>query len=410
MGKDQQSFFDHLRDLRLSDVTGFLKLFAAFVPGMVMRRRHPDIWVVSELPDNARDNGYWFFRYLRTHHPEVDAYYPIHRDASDYHLVQPLGNVVEFGSIRHFALFWAARTYLATTKQHGFPHERIGILFVLHNYARFRYIFLNHGVARGYSSIVDGRDTNYDMIVAISEAEKQAMVTYNYQPPELIAPIGFCRHDSLNDELLEKDLVLFMPTWRMWLDYRHETDEERIEQIKRDFDQSPYHTRIQEMLQSPRLCAFLEEHNLRMLVYLHGYAQAYSDAFVPASDRIRIERKESALIQELLKRAAYLITDYSSVIFDFAYMYKPCCYYQFDAEEFAEKQYAESACFTYERDGFGPVLTELDQVIDDLEDSFARGFVMAEPYRSRVTNYFPSFGTDHCQTTYELVRALPPKR
>lgn len=408
--KDTQTLVDHIRDVRLSDIVGFLKLGIAFLPSLVLRRRHPNIWVVSELPNNARDNGYWFFRYLRTTHPEVDAYYPIHKDSSDYQFVQPWGNVVEFGSIRHYALFWAASTYLTTTKQHGFPHERIGILFVLNNLARFNYVFLNHGVARGYSSIVDGRTTNYDMIVAISQAEKQAMVAYNYQTPNIIQPIGFCRHDSLNNSMLEKDLILFMPTWRMWLDYRHETDKDKIEHIKQAFWESAYYQRIQEMMQSPRLARFLEAKNLRMLVYLHGYAQVYSDAFTPTSERIHIEHKESAFIQDLLKRAAYLITDYSSVIFDFAYMKKPCCYYQFDAEEFSQRQYAESEFFTYEHDGFGPVFHELDEVIDDLEQSQANGFVMEEPYRTRVTNYFPSFDTNHCQRTYELVKALPAKR
>ena len=49
-------------------------------------------------------------------------------------------------------------------------------------------------------------------------------------------------------------------------------------------------------------------------------------------------------------------------------------------------------------------------MIDDLEQSQANGFVMEEPYRTRVTNYFPSFDTNHCQRTYELVKALPAKR
>lgn len=408
-GRDPQTFWEHVKDLRINDVVGFAKLGAAFVPSLIWRRRHPDTWVVSELPYNARDNGYWFFRYLRTQHPKLDAYYPIHRDSSDYDKVAPLGNVIEFGSMKHFILFLAANRYMTTTKQHGFPHERLGILWVLHNLARFRYVFLNHGVARGVSSIVDGRVTNYDMVVAISEAEKQVMVELNHQPAEIVQPIGFCRHDSLDNSMLERDLILFMPTWRMWLDYRHETEPQTIERIKRDYQTSPYRVRIQEMLQSPRLAQFLEKRNLHMLVYLHGYAQVYSDDFVPTSPRIAIEKKETAFIQDLLKRASYLITDYSSVIWDFAYMKKPCCYYQFDAEEFSQKQYAESEFFTYERDGFGPVFTELDEVIDDLERSCDTGFTMPEMYRQRVEAYFPSFGTDHCQQTYELVRALPDK-
>lgn len=403
---DGLSLMDHVRIVRLDDVAGFAKAAVTFVPGKILGLVRPDVWVVSELADKARDNGYWLFRHIRREHPERHVYYPIRHDAPDYAKVADLGNVVEYGTLRHFVLYWAAKKYIGTTKQHGYPHQRVCMLLALNHLVRQRYVFLNHGFARGKSGIVDASKTYYDLVFAMSEREKRILVDINHQPEERVKAIGFCRHDNLDDSLREDDLVLFMPTWRMWLDARYLTDPEERRGKEREFMASPYRVRIQQMLESPRLLRFLEDNDLRMVVYLHSYAQGYAGAFRPGSERIRIASERDDDVQDLLKRASYLVTDYSSVVFDYAYMKKPCCYYQFDAEEFAQKQYAESEYYTYERDGFGPVCTELDEVLDDLEAAHSAGFAMAPRYRERVERFFPSFGKDHCEQTFRIIDAL----
>ena len=395
-----------LKILRPRHVFEFLKFGLTFIPGKLWKLFCSDMWLITENADTARDNGYWLFRYIRENHPDRKVYYIIRKDVSDYNKVRCFGNVIRYRSLLHYMVMWAVTVFIGTTKNHGFPDEATGEFLAGRHICGFRYVFLNHGVARGHSYIVDGRYTYYDMLIAISEQEKQTMVALNNQDPEKIHAIGFCRHDNLDDSLLDRKMILFMPTWRNWLDFRHESDPDTIESIKKAYFQSPYYQRCSELVQSRELAAFLEEHDLHLIMYLHNYAQAYTQYFHPVSDRIRIAHKEEDDIQELLKRAAYLITDYSSVIFDFAYMKKPCCYYQFDAEEFARNQYAESEYFSYRKDGFGPVFSDLDQVIKDLKKSCDTGFVMENMYRERVENYFPSFGKDHCERTYALICSL----
>ena len=59
-------------------------------------------------------------------------------------------------------------------------------------------------------------------------------------------------------------------------------------------------------------------------------------------------------VQDLLKRSKILITDYSSVFYDFAYMKKEVIYYQFDYNDFFKKHY-EIGNFNFEKNGFGPI-------------------------------------------------------
>ena len=404
--KDPFSLAQHIKGVRIRDLVGFAKLGITFLPGMVVRRMHPHIWVISEYEDDARDNGYWFFKYLRENHPEQEAYYPIHKASSDYHKVADFGNVVEYGSLKHYVLFWAASIYAGSTKLHGFPSILACDFLHLRGFTFFRYVFLNHGVARGYSEITDGARTNYALLIAISEQERRTIVAMNNQPENKVAAIGFCRHDNLDGQLLDPNLVLYMPTWRRWVDIKHVRNKRELEQAKERYLSSDYYKRCQALIQDPKLIQYLESNDLRFVVYLHEFAQPYSVYLTPGSDRIVIADKDHYFVQDLLKRAAYLVTDYSSVVFDFAYMKKPCCYYQYDSETFAKEQYAESEFFTYERDGFGPIFNKQEDVVDHIIDSHKRGFAMDSPYRERVEHYFPSFDKLHCAKTYELVRSL----
>lgn len=395
-----------LKIFKLKDIVGFTKLFLTFIPGKIMKLFNRDIWVVSELKENARDNGYWMFKYIRENYPNKKVYYPIKKKSSDYEKVKVLGNVVEFGSMKHFLLFWAASKYLGTTKEHGFPDERTCQFFHLRGLSGFKYIFLNHGVARGYSGIVDGNITRYDLVIAMSESEKETMIKMCNRKPENVVATGFCRHDNLGDDMLDKRLILFMPTWRNWLDFRHETDKATIEDIKNNYLQSEYYKRCNEMVTSKEVVRLLEENDLKLVMYLHGYAQGYSEYFKPASDRIQVAKKEDYFVQDLLKQATYLITDYSSVIFDFAYMKKPCCYYQYDKEEFSKNQYSESEYYTYEDHGFGPIFTELSQILEHIKAAMEKDFKMEEKYLHRVENYFPSFDNKHSERIYEIIDKL----
>lgn len=388
------------------DAGSAIKILLTFLPAKLYKRFHKDIWVICEDAQSARDNGYWFFRYVRERYPKKEAYYPIKSDSADYERVKPFGNLVEFGSFRHYFLWWAAAKFIGTTKYHGFPDERLLAGFFEYRLHRFQYIFLNHGFARGQSNIVDARLTNYQLLIAMSELEKTIIVKLNGQDPEKVKAIGFCRHDNLEDEAQDKSLILVMPTWRTWLDFRHERSKKKRKEILQKYLASDYYKKYKELLEDKGLIACLEERDLKLVFYLHGFAQAYVPYFSSPSKRVIIAKKEDYLVQDLLKKAAFLITDYSSVAFDYAYMKKPLCYFQFDAYEFEKEQYGQSEYFTYRQNGFGPVVDTVEGAREELLKACERGFAMEEKYRVRAQEFFPNFGKDHCERTYELVESL----
>jgi DNA mismatch repair ATPase MutS len=86
-------------------------------------------------------------------------------------------------------------------------------------------------------------------------------------------------------------------------------------------------------------------------------------------------------IQELLKKSAIMITDYSSVFFDFSYMKKPVLFYQFDEKVFREKQYAEGY-FNYRETPLGKWADTKENLLMNLDNllSHKEPFISDEEY------------------------------
>ena len=75
-----KSFLEKLAGVRVKDLLSLILCLAAWPLSFVYRRLRPHLWLLCEYGPEARDNGYWLYRYLRQEHPEVDAVYAINRE------------------------------------------------------------------------------------------------------------------------------------------------------------------------------------------------------------------------------------------------------------------------------------------------------------------------------------------
>ncbi len=398
-----------LKKMRIKDWKGLFLLAASFFPGKIWKTFHNNIWVISEYEELARDNGYWFFKYVRENHRDVEAFYPISASSPDYEKVKIIGNEVIFGSFKHYCLFWAANKYIGTTKCFGFPYRRICEDLVQWNLHGFKYIFLNHGYTRGYSSIVDAKETNYDMVITCGEQDSKVIIEENGQPENKVKCLGYARHDALNDDFLDRKQILIMPTWRRWLNNPMTANPEEAEQNERLFLQSEYYRKYNELINNQDLIGLLEEKDLHLVFYLHEYAQKYSQLFHSDSDRIIVGTNEKYDIQQLLKQSVILITDYSSVCYDFAYMHKPVVYYQFDYDEFEEKQYASGHHFSYDTNGFGKRFFDSQGVIEEIKELYNDDFAMPAIYSGRADDFFKYHDKNNCRRIFEAIINMDKK-
>lgn len=79
------------------------------------REKYKDAWLICERGTEARDNGYWMFKYIREKHPEQKVYYIINKkNKIDYEKVKKLGEVIEYNSFQHKIALILSNVYIST--------------------------------------------------------------------------------------------------------------------------------------------------------------------------------------------------------------------------------------------------------------------------------------------------------
>ncbi|WP_229664206.1 CDP-glycerol glycerophosphotransferase family protein [Brevibacterium sediminis] len=345
------------------------------------------VWLIGELPYKAQDNGLQFFRYMRDEHPEVDAYYVIEPDSPERVNLDGYDNVIDFRSHDHIQVALAADKIIGThhpdflypTREPQFERA-----------LRADKVFLQHGVTAAkwmvpnYGRYVRGFDV--DLITVCSEREKEFFVKDFGYAPEQVAVTGFARFDALlaDDVDVNPDQLMIMPTWRPWLQ-----DPER-------FVESDYFQRWKSLLTSDRLRALIEKYDLTPIFCLHPNMQQFSSHFDGLGIRIVVQGEID--VQLLLKQSSMLVTDYSSVAFDFAFLHKPVVYYQFDDHRFAQPHADPVAEFP------GPVVAEEARVLDAVESAYESGGAMAPDFRRRADRFLAHRDTSSRERIFEAIQ------
>ncbi len=356
-----------------------------------------DFWLICEEKNEARDNGYWLFRWIRENRPKQKTAYAINKKSCDYAKVKGLGRIVGYGSLSHWFWYIVADKNISSQKG-GKPNAAVCYLFeVVFKMRKNNRIFLQHGVTVNKGEWLFYKNTGFKMFITAARPEHE-FVSENFGYPEdNVKLCGFARFDKLHDIEVDKDLILVMPSWRNWL------GREAHDNKNYDFAKSEYAIRWNEFLRSPKLDAVLKKYNKRLLFFPHRNMQKFISYFSTDSENIEIAGSEKYDIQDILKKAAFMITDYSSVFFDFAYMRKPVIFYQFDEKAFREKQY-EEGFFDYHNSVLGKWADDSDSVISFMESALTED--CAGLSQDDIKTFFPLWDSDNCLRIYDCIKSL----
>ena len=383
--------------MKLSSITP-IRLFNAIrtillIPlTRVTRKLCPTVWIITERPNQARDNGYCFFKYLKENHPEQQAYYIIDKSSKDYHKVAHFGNVIQFGSWKHYFYYCMSPVHISAhvggCNPSNNPFVRRAKKII-----GFRDVFLPHGVSYGVSEFCLAKYAKIDLFICSGKPEyDNVLANYGYTKEQVVYT-GFPRLDGWHNIKTNPKQILLMPTWRLYLAQNPDIV----------FEETDYYKSYQNLITDYELSEFLAKNDLKLIFYLHHNMQKYADSFHTSCSNIEVVYNDETYdIQELLKESAVLITDYSSVHFDFAYMGKPVLYYQFDKEEFWEKQY-EQTNFDAEKDGFGPVAFDHKQLLYNLKQAYNNDFRLKGEYERRMKQFYQLRDDKNCERVYQEI-------
>ncbi len=398
----EQTFWGKLKRVRLSDLLHIFKFLAAWVICLFLRGKHRDLWLICDTENEARDNGYWLFQYVREHHPEQEAVYAINRHSPDYERVAKFGRTVHYGSLKHWIYYLLASKNISSQKM-GKPNAAICYVLEVYGILKNVRVFLQHGIIMADLSYLYYPHTRMRLFVCSTYKEwKYVNDNYGY-PQGYVQQLGICRLDGLHDFRVKQGQILIMPTWRMYI--RNEIRSASHEKALEEFQTTEYFRYWNALLNHEGLYELAEKYDLQIVFYPHREMQRFLDAFQISHPRVTVASWPQYDVQELLKSSAYLITDFSSVALDFAYMKKPLLYYQFDTEKYRQSHNA-SGDFDYEKDGFGPVVHDADEIIAKLKERAGSGFENEEVYLKRHAAYFDLWDKDNCRRNYEAIKSI----
>jgi len=146
----------------------------------------------------------------------------------------------------------------------------------------------------------------------------------------------------------------------------------------------------------------LEDPGWRLVFYPHYGTQPFLHLFEGLPDCIVLANRHEFDVQQLLKESKVLVTDFSSVSFDFAYMRKPVVYLLPDEEEYFGGHF-QRGYFDFDEDGFGPVSRDPGTAAHSTVDLIRSSGTMPESYRRRVDGFFAHTDPRNCQRTLDAV-------
>lgn len=355
-------------------------------------KRFANAWLLSDRLHDSTDSGEVTFRYLREQRPEINAYFVIEKGTPDHERLKNLGygeRLLDPGSITWHAAMKRAKFFISSHIHNDHP------LVDGHYTPNFRNIFLQHGVIKDdISRYLNSKPIN--LMVASTPGEYASIVDdgtqYDYTNKDVMLT-GLPRFDELlaarnRVSADQHDLVLLAPTWRKWLNKPITPGSHRRE-IVDNFTDTEFAKAWQEILTSEEIALAASEQGYKVGFLPHpNLAEALDQFEVP--EHIELLSFTEGNVQEIFARGRVLVTDYSSMAFNAAYLDTPVVYYQFDAERMdAGGHTSRPGYFSYEADGFGPVTNRADDTVTAICKIIANQGQADQKYQDRINLTFP---------------------
>lgn len=352
--------------------------------------KHRRIWLFMDRPDKADDNAEVLFKYCSKKKDGIKKYFIISKDSPDFNRLNNLKNVVEYGSRKHKLLYLFAEKIISSHPDENIlnPFYDNGNKYIKGLITSEKY-FLQHGVIlHDISYWLHRYDKPLSLLVSSSKYEYNSLFEYPYNYSEDVVQItGLPRYDKLDNRNVKKQIIV-MPTWRR--SFIDVSDEE--------FKLSNYYEIFNSFFNNKELISYLKNKGYELIFRPHPNIMKFIECF-DFDDNVKIDLKSK--YRDLFNDSAMLITDYSSVAFDFAYLKKPILYYHFDDKGFHFD--IKHSYFDYETMGFGEVVTNENKLIESIKKIIERNCKIEDVYEKRIDDFFVYTDKNNCKRVYDFI-------
>lgn len=365
--------------------------------------KNKQIWITFDKLYKAGDNGEYIYRYIKENHPEIKIYYVIKRESLDYERLKNENNahILVYETFKHKLMSLLSTAILDTHANAisycSFDTKRArSYICDLFN---AEVICIQHGLS--IQKIAQYQNRLFDNIKLYCCASKYEVHNLLDNPmydfrAEQIELTGLARYDGLKSN--EQRQILITPTWR------RNIVNSNVAHIKKDhntfFKNSKYYQIYNQLINDKKLIETAKKHNYKIIYLLHPAISAQKDDFEKNGDVEIIAATDNMNYEKILTEASLMVTDYSGVQFDFAYMRKPIVYYH--PNELPP--HYDAGGLQYETMGFGPICKTHEEIVEQLCNYIEKNCQIEEEYIKRANDFFEYDDYQNCERIYQSIQ------
>ncbi|NFO47805.1 hypothetical protein FDB40_12865 [Clostridium botulinum] len=367
------NFLEKLRYAITIIISGFLNLY------MSKKLEKKNIWLIGAGDDIFSNNLKVFYNFLKNK-KDIDIYW-IANKGNIKRLSKYIdrNKLIERGSIKNYIYARNSKVCI-----YGFSDKDIapGIFRLI----KRKSLLVN--ISHGFEGL-KGMPKNYykplpvDILCAASTFEKEVKINYCGADKEKVIVTGFPRYDEWNSNSRPERIknILIMPTWRDWY---------ITENIR--WNDTHMFKEYSNLLNEMDKLAIRKKINIKCILH-PALDKFYGKTNLFNLKNIKIITSMES-IQELLKESDLLITDYSSIYWDFVYMKKNVILYWFDYDEYKSKR-GLIADKTLTKN----IVYKFDEMIKIINEKIENIYTE----NNDANRYFDWFDNENCQRIYEII-------
>lgn len=372
----------------------------------IFERRFRGVWLLMDRDTQADDNAEHLYRYIKAQRPDINVWFVLRKTSHDWGRLKSDGfQLIAFGSAIHKVALLHAKhvisSHIDLYVTSNLPPQLYDDL------TRWSFTYLRHGVGNwDQSDWLNGESVRHFITSARDEYDSLCAddTPYKFTTRE-VALTGLPRHDRLIRERsgTRRNTILIMPTWRKNLvgQLVGISTNDRVKNP--EFVHSDFYRSWLAFISSPELKYIASHYDHEIVFFPHANLEPYIEDFRSGPIKV-IGHSDIESIQDLFLQASVLITDYSSVAFEMAYLERPVLYYQFDEQQmFGGGHGVQRGYFDYRTNGFGPVCTEPAELFQALETILKNQGEIDEPYRQRMRDFFAFRDGRCCERVVKVI-------
>ena len=359
-------------------------------------------WIIADRDNLAGDNGEELLKYIKKNNLKKNVYFGLNKNSKDIERISKISKVINFWTTKYYLLYlnseFVISSYTDNYINMPFGRKQIYLNFLLNR----KFVFLQRGISIGnLAHLLDKPVRNIDLFLTSSELEYKNLLKYYMYDENVIKLTGLPRYDKLNNKEKNKEkIIFFYPTWRNEI-AGPGFPRKQGRPYRDDYKNSEYFKFFNSILTNKKLINKLKEKKYKIVYCLHPLMK---EQIIDHQSNDVIEFVNEIDYSDMLTKASLMVTDYSSLSFDFAYLKKPVIYAQFDKEKFFKEHiYLKDIYFDFDKDGFGEVEITPEKVVERIINVIDNDCKMDKKYLNKVEKFFKYNDNKNSERVYKEI-------